>query len=124
MRRTGSFLSDKRAPSASPRRGVSKLDARLHLYRCRIPLCRPVRPEVNIIDLIRTNAGIRGAAQFEKTSACSTYLPNALPTDRLKKLLLVKGEPVFEAVAPEGTGVMETLKAVARQVLVELRKSA
>src|SRR6266536_5404372 len=65
MRRTGSFLSDKRAPSASPRRGVSKLDARLHLYRCRIPLCRPVRPEVNIIDLIRTNGGIRGATQFE-----------------------------------------------------------
>ena len=51
-------------------------------------------------------------------------LPNALPPDRLKKLLLVKGEPVFEAVAPKGTGVMETLKAVARQVLVELRKSA
>ena len=51
-------------------------------------------------------------------------LANALPADRLKKLLLVKGEPVFEAVAPKGTGVMETLKAVARQVLVELRKSA
>ena len=51
-------------------------------------------------------------------------LPNALPADRLKKLLLVKGEPVFEAVAPKGNGVMETLKAVARQVLVELRKSA
>ncbi len=43
--------------------------------RCKIPLCRPVRPEVNIIDLIRTNGGIRGAAQFEKTSACSTYPP-------------------------------------------------
>src|SRR6266542_4561733 len=73
MRRTGSFLSDKRAPSASSRRGVSKLDARLHLYRCRIPLCRPVRPEVNIIDLIRTNDGIHGAAPFEKKAGCSTY---------------------------------------------------
>jgi signal recognition particle receptor subunit beta len=51
-------------------------------------------------------------------------LPNALPADRLKKLLLVKGEPVFEAVAPKGDGVLETLKAAARQVLVELRKSA
>src|SRR6058998_4099512 len=51
-------------------------------------------------------------------------LPNALPAERLKKLLLVKGEPVYEAVAPKGVGVMETLKAVARQVLVELRKSA
>jgi len=51
-------------------------------------------------------------------------LPNALPAERLKKLLLVKGEPVYEAVAPKGVGVLETLKAAARQVLVELRKSA
>src|SRR5206468_9114271 len=51
-------------------------------------------------------------------------LPNALAADRLKKLLLVKGEPVYEAVAPKGVGVLETLKAAARQVLVELRKSA
>ena len=43
-------------------------------FRCRIPLCRPVRPEVNTIDLIRTNGGIRGVAQFEKKAACSTYV--------------------------------------------------
>lgn len=51
-------------------------------------------------------------------------LPNAMTVEQLKKLLLVKGEPVFEAVATNGTGVLETLKGVARQVLVELRKSA
>lgn len=51
-------------------------------------------------------------------------LPNAMPVDHLKKLLLVRGEPVFESVATEGLGVLETLKAIARQVLVELRKSA
>jgi signal recognition particle receptor subunit beta len=51
-------------------------------------------------------------------------LPNAMPADYLKKLLLVKGEPVFEAVATSGNGVLETLRAVARQVLMELRKSA
>ena len=39
----------------------------------RFPSSSPVRPEVNIIDVIGTNGGIRGAAQFEKTSACSTY---------------------------------------------------
>jgi len=42
----------------------------------------------------------------------------------LTKQLLIKGEPVLKAVAPQGVGVLETLKAVARQVLVELRKSA
>jgi signal recognition particle receptor subunit beta len=51
-------------------------------------------------------------------------LPGVIPVDELTKLLLVKGEPVFEAVATKGIGVPESLKAVARQVLVELRKSA
>ena len=72
------------APSASPRRGVSKLDARLHLYRCKISLCRPVRPEVNRIDLIRTSGGIRAVAQFEKKSglfhlcACALRAPGSI----------------------------------------------
>jgi signal recognition particle receptor subunit beta len=51
-------------------------------------------------------------------------LPNVLPPEELKKQLLFKNEPVFEAVATAGDGVLETLKAIARQVLVELRKSA
>lgn len=49
-------------------------------------------------------------------------LPNALPVDTLKKELVKRGEPVFEATAFNGVGVFETLKEVARQVLVELRK--
>ena len=51
-------------------------------------------------------------------------LPNAMPVTQLSRLLLTRGEPVFEAVAVKGEGILETLKAVARQVLVELRKSA
>jgi mutual gliding-motility protein MglA len=51
-------------------------------------------------------------------------LPSAMPVEDLTKLLLVKGEPVYEAVATKGIGVPESLKAVARQVLMELRKSA
>jgi mutual gliding-motility protein MglA len=49
-------------------------------------------------------------------------MPTALPVDDLKKQLVRRGEPTFEAVAPVGTGVFETLKEVARQVLVELKK--
>jgi hypothetical protein len=33
-----------------------------------------------------------------------------------------KNEPVVEAVAATGAGVFDTLKAVAKQVLTELRK--
>ncbi|HSA91505.1 MAG TPA: GTPase domain-containing protein [Terriglobales bacterium] len=49
-------------------------------------------------------------------------LPSAMAVDELKKELVKRGEPVFEAVAYQGTGVFETLKEVARQVLVELKK--
>ena len=50
-------------------------------------------------------------------------LPSAVPVEELTSELLKKGEPVFEAVAADGTGVFDTLKAVAKQVLTELRKS-
>jgi mutual gliding-motility protein MglA len=48
-------------------------------------------------------------------------LPNALPTDELKERLLKKQEFVFEAIAVQGIGVMETLKEIGRQVLAELK---
>ncbi len=51
-------------------------------------------------------------------------LPNIVPAEEMRKLLQVKGEPVFEAIAMRGVGVLDTLKAVVRQVLIELRKSA
>jgi len=50
-------------------------------------------------------------------------LPSAVAVDELTAELLRKDEPVFEAVAADGTGVFDTLKAVAKQVLTELRKS-
>lgn len=49
-------------------------------------------------------------------------LPSALPIEQLKKELVRKGEPVFEAIAYNNIGVFETLKEVARQVLGELKK--
>ena len=49
-------------------------------------------------------------------------LPSAMALEDLKKELIKKDEPVFEAVAFQGTGVFETLKEVARQVLTELKK--
>jgi len=47
-------------------------------------------------------------------------LPNALPVDSLKKELAKRAEPVFEAVAFQGVGVFETLKAVSAEVLRKL----
>lgn len=50
-------------------------------------------------------------------------LPNVVAVEELQSELVRKGEPVFEAVASNGAGVFDTLKAVAKQVLTELRKS-
>ena len=40
-----------------------------------------------------------------------------------KRLLVIKDEPVIEAVADKGIGVFETLKALARLVLQDLTRS-
>ena len=49
-------------------------------------------------------------------------LSNIVGVDDLASELQRKGEPVIEAVASTGQGVFDTLKAVAKQVLTELRK--
>jgi signal recognition particle receptor subunit beta len=51
-------------------------------------------------------------------------LPNAAPLAELRSMLNPMKVPDFEAVAPTGVGVFETLKQVARLVLTELRKGA
>jgi signal recognition particle receptor subunit beta len=57
------------------------------------------------------------ALQFNKRD-----LPNVVAVDEMYRSLNYKREPTFEAVATEGTGVFDTLKSVAKQILIELRK--
>ncbi|MGC8762395.1 MAG: GTP-binding protein [Acidobacteriota bacterium] len=49
-------------------------------------------------------------------------LPTAVPVEEMLRQLKYKDEPVFEAVALKGIGVFDTLKACAKQVLIELSK--
>ena len=51
-------------------------------------------------------------------------LPNVASVDELRQLLNPTRIPDFEASAPTGAGVFETLKAVAKAVLTELKKGA
>jgi hypothetical protein len=50
-------------------------------------------------------------------------LPNILPAAEMRSQLCRRQEPLFESVASQGIGVFETLKEIARQVLVELKKA-
>jgi len=50
-------------------------------------------------------------------------LPNIATVAEITKKLQKKAELVFEAVAPKGIGVFESLKAVAKQVLIDLKKT-
>lgn len=51
-------------------------------------------------------------------------LSNAVPISELKKVLNTGGVPDFEAVASEGAGVFESLKAIVKLVLIELKKGS
>ena len=77
------------------------------------------------LDNLRTNLAEHGYSldkmpyviQFNKRD-----LPNALPLDELRQILNPLGLLDFEASARTGQGVFETLKAVSKLVLTELKR--
>jgi mutual gliding-motility protein MglA len=86
----------------------------------------------------RMDANIESLHNLEENLQCHGYelmkmpyvlqlnkrdLPNIVPASDMAVELQRKGEPVIEAVASSGPGVFDTLKAVAKQVLTELRKT-
>jgi hypothetical protein len=85
------------------------------------------RMEANIESLenLRQNLAEQGY-DLDKISCVVQYnkrdLPNAADLDEMKRLLNPKGMPDFEACATVGKGVFETLKAVARGVLRDLKQ--
>jgi mutual gliding-motility protein MglA len=85
------------------------------------------RMEANIESLenLRQNLGEQGY-DLDRISCVMQYnkrdLPNAADLEEMKRLLNPKGMPEFEACATLGKGVFETLKAVARGVLRDLKQ--
>jgi hypothetical protein len=87
------------------------------------------RMEANIesLDNLRTNLQEQGydldkipyVVQFNKRD-----LPNASPMAELQEVLNPTNVVSFEAVATTGAGVFDTLKAVAKLVLTELKKAS
>ena len=73
--------------------------------------------ELNLKDQGYDLSQVPYVLQFNKRD-----LPTATPFDDMKQQLHFKGEPILEAVAAKGNGVFETLKTIARMVLLELRK--
>jgi signal recognition particle receptor subunit beta len=85
------------------------------------------RMEANIesLDNLRQNLQEQGY-NLDKIPYVVQYnkrdLPNSAPLDELKKLLNPTNVPEYEAVATTGVGVFDTLKAVAKLVLTELKR--
>jgi signal recognition particle receptor subunit beta len=50
-------------------------------------------------------------------------MPTAEKVDEMERLLRFRNEPMIEGIASQGVGVIETLKACARQILMELQRS-
>jgi len=88
---------------------------------------QPERMEANVESIRNLESNLKDhgfdlvtmpmALQFNKRD-----IAGAVPSDEMYRMLNYKREPTFEAVATDGRGVFDTLKAVAKQVLVELRK--
>jgi signal recognition particle receptor subunit beta len=49
-------------------------------------------------------------------------LPNVMPVEQMRRDLNITNVPDFEACATTGEGVFETLKAVAKLILIDLKK--
>jgi mutual gliding-motility protein MglA len=85
------------------------------------------RVEANIesLDNLRQNLSEQGY-DLDKLPYVVQYnkrdLPNASPLEQLQETLNPTNVPAFEAVATKGVGVFDTLKAVAKLVLTELRR--
>jgi signal recognition particle receptor subunit beta len=77
------------------------------------------------LDNLRTNLAEHGYS-LEKIPYVIQYnkrdLPNALPIEELRQLLNPIGVLDYEASARTGQGVFETLKAVSKLVLTELKR--
>jgi len=85
------------------------------------------RMEANIeaLENLRINLQDQGY-NLEKLPYVIQYnkrdLPNAAPLAELRELLNPTNVPEFEAAAVSGQGVFDTLKAVAKSVLTELKR--
>ena len=85
------------------------------------------RYEANIesMDNLRINLKEQGY-DLEKIPFVVQYnkrdLPNIIPVDELRRELNTREVPEFEACAATGEGVFETLKAVAKLILIDLKK--
>ena len=85
------------------------------------------RMEANIesVENLRVNLAEQGynldaipyVVQYNKRD-----LPNIVPVEELRRELNPTGVPDFEACAATGEGVIETLKAIAKLILLELKK--
>jgi signal recognition particle receptor subunit beta len=88
------------------------------------------RFEANVESLENLKANLREQGyDYDKIPAVLQYnkrdLPNAVSVESLREALNPTGKiPDFEAAAQSGKGVFETLKALARLVLQELKKGS
>jgi mutual gliding-motility protein MglA len=85
------------------------------------------RMEANVesIENLRINLAEQGY-DMDKVPLVIQYnkrdLPNVVPLEELRSALNIRNAPDFEAVASEGAGVFDTLKAIAKLVIMELKK--
>jgi signal recognition particle receptor subunit beta len=80
---------------------------------------------VESLDNLRSNLEEQGY-DLDKLPFVIQYnkrdLPYIVPVEELRRELNLTGAPDFEACAATGDGVFETLKAVAKLILIDLKR--
>ena len=88
---------------------------------------QPLRMDANVeaIHNLETNLGDQGYTLKDLAYVLQLNkrdMPGAASVEEMTSLLQFKGEQVYEAVATTGQGVFETLKSLAKLVLIELKR--
>lgn len=87
------------------------------------------RMEANIesIENLKANVAEQGL-ELEKMPLTIQFnkrdLPNVIAVEEMNRVLNPNGHPWFESVARDGMGVFDTLKDVARQILLHLKQKS
>ena len=87
------------------------------------------RMEANLESMedLRTNLAEQGY-ELDKLPFVVQYnkrdLPNAVPVEDMRRVLNLRPVPDFQAIAATGVGVLDTLKAVAKRVVTEVKRGS
>ncbi len=91
--------------------------------------CDPTRMKANVDALVSLQRDLQALGYDYAKIPLTVELegaskPGAVPAETVKQMLRLGERPAFESDVAAGTGVFDTLKSIAKQILMELKKGS